>query len=593
MQFPIKRLFVLIERWTLPLLVTISLILFCLTIREKMAAGLAANPLEAGVQALTLDSAETGFTLYMNFAINITLAWAALKVFMASVGLRLDNYLVKTFSRSHIVIIAGFSWHNKGEPEQINQLDFARDLATSASTSHNVVIAMPTVADDQRTSLWELGIKVVTYQGNPTAVLNASGISRADYLFAVCDNPLDNLTLSRAALSSASKNKTLKVRCMLEPLHYKRALKLEEYFEEDSLSRLRVFNQSELIARKILTQYPPDIAVTNSEDRIHILLLGMTSITEAILLQFARIGHYKNNLIPKVTVVGLDVEDRLNKLHADFPSLSEWLEINHINIDVFEIGQQILSNIFNTENAPATCYITGPVEMENLRVAKMLVGVLASTQDKTKLANCNVIAIDPPGGTIISDYYFNAHHDNRVQVFSLFGTDNSSAKSVVAGSLLGDLDDRIPKQIHDAYRQNDLDKAKVDPNHKLHPNSVDWDALPENIRNANRTVADHLDIKLRAINMKLSVGTNSENIQLSEDQIEVLAIMEHRRWWADRSLSGWRFAEIRNDRKLHHPNMIPYEELSEADKQKDRDSVLKIIDIATQGGKKLVTIRQT
>ena len=74
-----------------------------------MAAGLAANPVEAGVQALTLDSAETGFTLYMNFAINITLAWAALKVFMASVGLRLDNYLVKTFSRSHIVIIAIFS----------------------------------------------------------------------------------------------------------------------------------------------------------------------------------------------------------------------------------------------------------------------------------------------------------------------------------------------------------------------------------------------------------------------------------------------------------------------------------------------------
>ena len=84
----------------------------------------------------------------------------------------------------------------------------------------------------------------------------------------------------------------------------------------------------------------------------------------------------------------------------------------------------------------------------------------------------------------------------------------------------------------------------------------------------------------------------SENIQLSEDQIELLAKMEHRRWWADRSLSGWRFAEIRNDSKLHHPNMISYEELSETDKQKDRDSVLKIIDIATQGGIKLVKIQQ-
>jgi hypothetical protein len=36
--------------------------------------------------------------------------------------------------------------------------------------------------------------------------------------------------------------------------------------------------------------------------------------------------------------------------------------------------------------------------------------------------------------------------------------------------------------------------------------------------------------------------------------------------------------------------MVPFEELSEEDKQKDRDSVLKIIDIARRGKKKLVKI---
>lgn len=78
---------------------------------------------------------------------------------------------------------------------------------------------------------------------------------------------------------------------------------------------------------------------------------------------------------------------------------------------------------------------------------------------------------------------------------------------------------------------------------------------------------------------------------MSEDQIEIMAVMEHRRWWADRSLNGWRFAEERDDINLLHPNMIPYADLSEADKQKDRDSVVTTIKLASADGKKLVVTR--
>ena len=65
--------------------------------------------------------------------------------------------------------------------------------------------------------------------------------------------------------------------------------------------------------------------------------------------------------------------------------------------------------------------------------------------------------------------------------------------------------------------------------------------------------------------------------------------MEHQRWWADRSLNGWKFSEARDDDRRHHPNMLPYAELSEADKQKDRDSVLELIQIIKSNG--LVVVR--
>jgi hypothetical protein len=60
-------------------------------------------------------------------------------------------------------------------------------------------------------------------------------------------------------------------------------------------------------------------------------------------------------------------------------------------------------------------------------------------------------------------------HNDKIHVFSLFGSHTSKAKSVIARSLLSDLDDRIGKEIHDAYRQNDLNKLKKNPGHKLHP----------------------------------------------------------------------------------------------------------------------------
>ena len=588
-----KFFFRVIERWTLPTLISVSLILFFLTVGEKMGAGLAANPVEAGVQALTLDSAETGFTLYMNFVINLTFLWAALKVIMASVGLKLDNLLVKKFSSSHILIVSGFSWRSEiCDTDGFSNLGLALDLAISASKKNNVVIVLPQLEEDQRSVLWEKGVKVVTHQGAPTEILKAAGISRADVIFAVCDDPFDNITLCRAALSPATENQDLQARCLIEPLSLKQSIASEEYFEERSLNRLRLLNQSELFARKVLSEFPPDLSMANAEQRVHVLLFGMTSITEAMILQLARIGHYKNNQRPKLTIIGVDDESRLLKLNNHYPSLPQWLEVVHEDFNEGEISAVALSKLLDDRDAPIAGYITGLDEIGNLRITKMLLSALRMVSERGNFDNFQVIAIDPPGGTVLSDFFMYGEYENNAGVFSLSGKYGENANSVIAGNLLSDLDDRVSKEIHEAYRKKDLDELKRNPAHKLHPNSLEWSALPETIRDANRAVADHLEVKLRAISYQLTNSKEVVDVELMQDEIEILAIMEHRRWWADRSLSGWKFSEVRDDIKRHHPNMVPYESMSEADKQKDRDSVLKIIDIAKQGGMKLTRMNK-
>ena len=104
--------------------------------------------------------------------------------------------------------------------------------------------------------LWDNGVKVVVHDGNFTDILDAVGASRAKTLIAMRDHFDDNVTLCRAALSPSIKNSSLQCKCMIEPLAEKRALHPEDYFEAETLSRLRLFNESELIARRISSEFP-------------------------------------------------------------------------------------------------------------------------------------------------------------------------------------------------------------------------------------------------------------------------------------------------------------------------------------------------
>jgi len=60
--------------------------------------------------------------------------------------------------------------------------------------------------------------------------------------------------------------------------------------------------------------------------------------------------------------------------------------------------------------------------------------------------------------------------------------------------------------------------------------------------------------------------------------------MEHKRWAADRSLDGWKYDTVRCNKRKLHPNLVPYDELTEPIKQLDRDAVLQMVEIlGTEG----------
>ena len=67
-------------------------------------------------------------------------------------------------------------------------------------------------------------------------------------------------------------------------------------------------------------------------------------------------------------------------------------------------------------------------------------------------------------------------------------------------------------------------------------------------------------------------------------QMLILMRMEKHRWNAERSIAGWRYGKIRDNVHLIHPLIIPFHQVPDDQKEKDRDVIKNIPYILTLGG---------
>lgn len=104
----------------------------------------------------------------------------------------------------------------------------------------------------------------------------------------------------------------------------------------------------------------------------------------------------------------------------------------------------------------------------------------------------------------------------------------------------------------------------------------DFDDLPDEIKYSNADNAAHIPTKLLSIGYKLrevKKGFKPYALRLNEVEIETMARVEHIRWSWEKRLNGWTFGTVKDDKRKNHPSIIPYEQLSESEKDKDRELV--------------------
>jgi len=140
--------------------------------------------------------------------------------------------------------------------------------------------------------------------------------------------------------------------------------------------------------------------------------------------------------------------------------------------------------------------------------------------------------------------------------------------------------ERIARAIHQAYRRAQAQSLPEDD-----PSLSPWENLPETLKRSNRDQAAHIVEKVRLIGCTLHPKQDGgRRFRFRRGEVDALAAIEHERWMAQRLADGWRLGVRRDVLAKTSPYFVPYAELPEPEKVKDRQAVRNIPRLLARAG---------
>ena len=318
---------------------------------------------------------------------------------------------------------------------------------------------------------------------------------------------------------------------------------------------IRMFNTYEMIARNFFNKFPLHFQKEILEEKkFRLVFFGFNSTSNALILQTLRILHFPKPDKLEVVICGENIQKKAKIFLEKYPKVEK---ITPFTFREFAgICREILSEFClnqpeNIEPVVISCFDD---DKQNLDFSLEIMNASPAENFKIFTLNNNASGMNQ---------LFRKEENQRIK---FFGNLDYVCKIEL---ITGETQDKLAKAIHNDYLQIQKEMAASESVAYKTP----WEDLTENAKSANRTQADHIIYKLIFTGKSLS---DFKNLQFSPEEVEELAIAEHKRWEAHRYVSGWDFGEKRDDLRKLHPSIIPWEQLPEGEKQKDRDTILRI-----------------
>lgn len=525
------------------------------------------------LQLFTLESGSVPAPLPLalnvaRFLAPLVSAWALVKTLFLLFGDRIRSMRLRRL-RGHVVVC--------GLGRRGTQL--VRDFRANGDR----VVAIERDGGSAGVSICRgLGAQVLVGSATDPDVLRTACAGRAAHVVAVTgDDGVNAGVAVRVYQLVRDRKAKLKgtVHCWIQVVDLRLATLLQHHHiltETRASFEAHIFDTYHATARQLLADHPLDHEPFGPEDprRVHLIIAGFGAMGESLTVQAARIGSFANGLTPRVTVVDLRAGQREREFAGDHPQVGDLVDLAFVAGDVRDPA--VLERIRGWADETGTLTTIAVCLDDDTRSLSCALGVL-SRLDNTDTPLLVRMSESDGLATLLDDEVCDATWA-RVDAF---GTVEGSC---TREALLHEELDAIARVLHEDFVEKRLAEGRDPDDPSLRP----WERLDESLKASSRASADHIPVKLRAVDCHAATdGDAARRIDTFTDpELELLGRMEHARWCAERRLAGWTPGARRPPEK-ETPDLVPWDELTDDVKKLDFDVVAGIPRFLASVGKRV------
>jgi hypothetical protein len=413
----------------------------------------------------------------------------------------------------------------------------------------------------------DLGAIVLIGDAADTEMLRRARCQRAARLISVCGSDGVNAEVAVRARLLVPANRDKALTCgvhIVDPRLCRLLAGQEIETKPTGAFRLEFFNIFDVGARLWLKEHPPfSPEGRDAAFRPHLLAVGVGGLGESLVVQTARAWDMSRGAAGErlgLTIIDRRAESKRDSLTLRYPSLEKACDLRALQMDIGDPPFERADFLFDAGGRGDVTSVFICLDNDSL-------GASAALSLRRRLRSPHVSVV------IRSSQEDGLSH--LLQAELGVGADQATLHSFdlldrvcLADLALGGTTERLAEAIHDDYL---LQQKKIGETPETNPSMVPWEDLPDALKESNRSQADHIGAKLRAIRCAIEVSTDWREVPItfSDAEIELMAMMEHDRWVRERRRGGWRSGP--KDIKDHKtPYLVPWEGLSEDLRERDR-----------------------
>jgi hypothetical protein len=383
-----------------------------------------------------------------------------------------------------------------------------------------------------------------------------------------------NIALASAIIAQAATVRAagdpLEVILRIDDLDLRRSVEARFDAGDRKTARTRLASVPDILSRQLSLARPIDGFVREGITKRAVLAIGFTPLIERFILRTLAGGHYRDGGKPAFFVHDTDaamIEPGFRARHPVADGLSPVHFVARRTDPA--LTPKMIADFVSGQGEPVAILID---QADDARALAIALAADAHYRAAGRAA--------PPIHVQLDGSY-----DPRLGagIFPFGGLDALSDPEY----LLQDRHDALARSIHDFYLEGRFAEGE---RIGARASMQEWEDLPESFRDDNRLVADVYQLKLRDIGARL-IGGAGATFTLIDAELEELSRAEHDRWMAAKLVQGWTFGAVRDDKAKLHPDIIHYDDLSEAIKDLDREQVRIMARLlATSGQRALRTL---